>query len=87
MAAVEGRALMVSELADLLQWPAFLASVAAAWLVASERKGRRNWGFCIFLASNVLWSLWGVQQQAWALVALQVCLAIMNVRGLKKTDD
>lgn len=41
----------------------------------------------IFLASNVLWTAWGIQQQAWALIALQVCLALMNIRGLKKTED
>ncbi|WP_076999270.1 hypothetical protein [Variovorax sp. KK3] len=77
----------MSEIADLLQWPAFVASVLAAWLVASNDKGRRNVGFWVFLASNVLWTVWGFQQKAWALIALQVCLAIMNVRGLKKTDE
>lgn len=77
----------MTDFVPLLQWPAFLASVAAAWLVASNSKPRRNWGFWIFLASNVLWTAWGIQQQAWALIALQVCLAFMNIRGLKKTED
>lgn len=72
---------------SLLQWPAFVASVGAAWLVASNAKGRRNTGFWVFLASNVLWGVWGVYSSAWALIALQVCLAIMNLRGLGKTKE
>jgi len=72
---------------ELLQWPAFAASVAAAWLVASSSERRRNAGFWVFLASNVLWVAWGWPQGAWGLVALQVCLALMNIRGLKKTED
>lgn len=75
------------DILDLLQWPAFVASVAAAWLVASNSKGRRNAGFWVFLGSNVLWVIWGVHTQAFALIALQVCLAALNIRGLFKTED
>ncbi|VCU71747.1 hypothetical protein PIGHUM_03837 [Pigmentiphaga humi] len=71
---------------DLLEWPAMAASLAAAWLVASRHKGRRNTGFWVFLSSNVLWVAWGVHDQAWALVALQVGLALLNIRGVWKTD-
>jgi hypothetical protein len=71
---------------DLLQWPAFAASVAAAWLVGSSSERRRFFGFWIFLASNCLWVAWAWPDGAWALVALQLCLAFMNVRGLKKAD-
>lgn len=71
---------------DLLQWPAFAASVAAAYLVGSNAKGRRNLGFWIFLFSNVLWVAWGLHTDAWALIALQVCLAALNIRGLFKTE-
>jgi hypothetical protein len=69
---------------DLLQWPAMVASVVAAWLVASSRERRRKWGFWIFLLSNVLWSLWGWHDRAWALIVLQVLLAAMNVRGVAR---
>jgi len=71
---------------DLVQWPAFAASIAAAYLVGSSAKGKRNAGFWIFLLSNVLWVAWGFHTDAWALVALQLCLAGLNVRGLFKTE-
>jgi len=69
---------------DILQWPAFAASVAAAWLVGSTNERRRFFGFWIFLVSNVLWIVWAWPDRAWALVALQIVLAGMNIRGLKK---
>ena len=54
---------------DLLQWPAMVASVTAAWLVASSQARRRNIGFWVFLASNVLWVIWGWSTKAYALIA------------------
>jgi hypothetical protein len=71
---------------DLVQWPAMVATVAAAWLVASQSKTRRAVGFWVFLASNALWILWGWQARAYALVVLQVCLAVLNVRGARKNE-
>lgn len=68
----------------LLQWPAMLLTVAAAWLVASARKARRCAGFWLFLASNALWIAWGWFASAWALVLLQFALAAINVRGALK---
>jgi hypothetical protein len=64
-----------------------IASVVAAWLVASSRDDKRGWGFWIFLLSNVLWVAWGVHAKAYALIALQVCLAALNIRGVKKTSE
>ncbi len=77
---------MTPILLDLLQWPAMVVTVAAAWLVASEIKSRRRVGFWLFLASNVLWIVWGVHASAYALIALQVALAGMNIRGAEKAD-
>ncbi len=71
---------------DLLQWPAMVVTVLAAWLVASSLKRRRLVGFWIFLLSNVLWIAWGLHSRAWALVFLQVCLAAMNIRGARKAE-
>lgn len=72
---------------DLLQWPAMAVSLLAAWLIASKNEGRRNLGFWVFLASNLLWVVWGVHDGAWALIALQVGLASLNIRGVVKTED
>lgn len=74
------------DLLGLVQWPAMVASLAAAWLVASAAERRRAYGFWVFLLSNVLWIAWGLHTGGWALVALQLGLAAMNVRGLKKND-
>lgn len=71
---------------DLLQWPAMGVTIAAAWFVASSDEHRRNIGFWVFLASNVLWVVWAWSTQAWALVVLQLALAAMNIRGARKTD-
>ena len=62
-----------------------VVTVAAAWFVGSERKFKRNYGFWLFLASNVLWAAWGWHDGAWALIVLQVCLAILNIRGATKS--
>jgi hypothetical protein len=69
---------------DWIQWPAMAVTVIAAWLVASQRKFKRNWGFWLFLASNVLWIIWGLHDGAYALILLQVCLAVLNIRGAIK---
>ena len=71
---------------DLLQWPAMAVTIAAAWLVASRSKRKRTIGFWLFLLSNILWSVWGWNQQAYALVLLQMFLAATNVRGVYKND-
>jgi hypothetical protein len=68
---------------DLLQWPATLVTVVAAWLVSSRRRFRRNWGFWAFLLSNALWIAWAAGDRAYAMIVLQICLAIMNIRGIR----
>jgi len=71
---------------DLLQWPAMVATLVAAWLVASQSRGKRSWGFWCFIASNLLWAAWGWHAQAWALIALQVGLFVLNLRGARKNE-
>ena len=56
---------------NLIQWPAMVATVVAAWLVASQHKRKREFGFWCFLFSNVLWVSWGLHDGAYALIALQ----------------
>ena len=70
---------------NLIQWPAMAVTLAASWLVASKAESRRNTGFWIFLLSNALWIVWGWHDGAFALVALQIGLAGLNIRGAKKT--
>lgn len=74
------------DLWNLVQWPAMAATLGSTWLVGSTHKGRRMAGFYTFLCSNVLWVLWGWHDNAWALVALQVGLAALNVRGAAKNE-
>jgi len=71
---------------DMLQWPAMLVTIAGAWLVASRSRRKRIVGFWVFLASNVLWSVWGWYTSAYALIVLQVFLAVTNTRGVYKND-
>ncbi len=68
-----------------IQWPAMVVTLLASWMVGSSRERLRNWAFWVFLASNALWLGWGVTSNAWALIVLQVGLAITNIRGTLKT--
>jgi len=71
---------------DLLQWPAMAVTVVAAWLVASRSPHKRAIGFWCFLAGNLLWTVWGVHDRAYALVGLQFFLAALNIRGVWKNE-
>ena len=71
---------------NLIQWPAMVVTVVSAWLVASQSKQKREVGFWTFLGSNVLWILWAWHDQAYALMILQVSLAMLNIRGVYKND-
>jgi hypothetical protein len=71
---------------DLIQWPAMLVTVIAAWMIASQAKRRRELGFWCFLLSNALWIIWAWHDHAYALIALQVALAALNIRGAYKNE-
>lgn len=72
---------------DLLQWPAMVITVLAAWLVASRSANKRKVGFWVFLASNVAWIVWGASAHAYALIVLQIALAALNIRGVHKNEQ
>jgi len=74
------------DILDLLQWPAMVVTVVAAWLVASRSARKRVFGFWFFLAGNLLWVAWGFHDSAWALVGLQFFLAALNIRGVYKNE-
>lgn len=82
MAGVEGLTNL-----DWVQWPAMLVTVLAAWLIGSQLPSRRMTGFVCFSLSNMLWVIWGVHAEAYALIVLQICLFLMNARGFKKNLD
>ena len=63
-----------------------VVTIVGAWLVASRSRKKRPIGFWIFLSSNILWSIWGWYTRAYALIILQVFLAVMNARGVYKND-
>ena len=62
-------------------------TVVAAWMIASQKEFKRNWAFWLFLLSNALWIVWGLHDRAYALILLQVALAILNIRGAFKTQE
>jgi len=63
-----------------------IVTIGAAWLIASQSTRRRAIGFWCFLFSNVLWVIWGWHDNAYALVMLQIALAILNIRGVYKNE-
>ena len=69
-----------------LQWLAMVVTIVAAWLIASQSKRKRQTGFWLFLLSNALWMIWGWYDRAYALVVLQIALALLNIRGAYKND-
>lgn len=74
-------------LIDFLQWPAMAVTLAAAFLVGARHARRRIFGFYTFIASNILWIVWGVHDGAWALIALQAGLCAMNIRGIVRNEQ
>lgn len=76
----------MDEFIDFLQWPAMLVTLFAAYLIGSQRAGRRVFGFCTFIVSNILWIVWGIHDEAWALIALQAALMVTNIRGIFKNE-
>lgn len=75
------------EWVNWVQWPAMAVTVVAAWMIASRKAFKRNWAFWLFLLSNVLWIGWGLHDSAYALILLQIALAILNIRGAVKTGE
>lgn len=66
---------------DFLQWPAMAITVLSVWWIGADNARQRAIGFWSSFAGNALWIAWGVHDQAWAVIVMQVCLAGLNVRG------
>ena len=76
----------MDDLLNALQWPAMAITLLSAWMVASQSKHKRSFGFWCFIASNALWIAWGWHDGAFALIVLQLGLFALNVRGALKND-
>ena len=44
-------------------------------------------GLLVFIARNLLWVTWGWHDKAYALIALQVGLFALNIRGARKSEQ
>ncbi|CAN5473868.1 hypothetical protein BH11PSE11_BH11PSE11_21080 [soil metagenome] len=77
----------MDEILSGMQWPAMLITLVATWLVGSRHKQKRAWGFWCFLASNLLWMIWGWHDDAYALIGLQIGLLALNIRGAFKSES
>jgi len=72
---------------DFLQWPAMAVSLYAAFMIGSKKAGKRIFGFWMFILSNIMWIVWGIHDEAWALISLQVALMALNIRGIFKNES
>jgi hypothetical protein len=59
-----------------------VVTLCAAFLGGARHARRRTFGFYTFILSNLLWIAWGVHDEAWALITLQLGLLAMNVRAI-----
>lgn len=69
---------------DFLQWPAMVTILVPSWLAASQLAKRRKLAFLGFVLGNVLWIVWGLYVEAYALALLDGILCGMNIRGFLK---
>lgn len=76
----------MEEFFALLEWPAMAISLAAAYLLASQKPERRVVAFWLLIAGNVMWIAWGWGEDAWALIGLNAGLMALNVRGIFKNE-
>lgn len=70
-----------------LEWPAMAISLAAAWWMGSKQASKRIVAFCMLIAGNLMWIGWGWGEDARALIALNVGLLALNVRGILKNEE
>ena len=55
--------------------------------MASRNPHKRVIAFILLIVGNVMWIAWGWNDGAFALVALNVGLMALNVRGIVKNED
>lgn len=77
----------MEDLFAYLEWPAMLVSLIAAYWMGSKKADKRVIAFWMLIVGNVMWIAWGWGEAAWALIALNVGLMALNVRGIMKNED
>ncbi len=77
----------MDDILPLLEWPAMAISLVAAYLLGSVKPGKRIVAFVMLIVGNVLWIGWGWGNDAKALIALNLGLMALNVRGIFKNED
>jgi hypothetical protein len=77
----------MDEFLALLEWPAMAVSLAAAWWMGSKQAGKRIVAFCMLIVGNLMWIGWGWSTDARALIALNLGLLALNVRGILKNEE
>lgn len=77
----------MEEILSFLQWPAMAISLAAAWWMGSKRASKRIIAFVLLIVGNLMWIAWGWSESAFALIALNVGLLALNVRGIMKNEE
>lgn len=71
---------------DWMEWPAMAITLLAAWLIASKDPHKRVLAFVLLIIGNLLWIGWGWRDTAWALIALNIGLMGLNIRGILKNE-
>lgn len=61
---------------------AAIISISGAWLVAALDQSLQQLGFSLWVASNILWILHGMNKKDYFLVITFVAYFIMNVIGI-----
>ena len=62
-------------------------SLGAAYWMGSKKASKRIVAFWMLIAGNLLWIAWGWGDSAYALIALNVGLLGLNIRGIMKNED
>ena len=61
-------------------------SLVAAYWMGSKKADKRIVAFLMLSAGNLMWIAWGWGEDAFALIALNVGLLLLNVRGILKNE-
>ncbi len=77
----------MEDMLNLLEWPAMAISLVAAYLLGSINPTKRIVAFVMLIIGNLMWIGWGWGNEAKALIALNVGLMVLNVRGVFKNEE